>query len=233
MYIKENGECSIYLLVYVDDMLVASQDENGLQQTIRCLSDEFELTCLGDVHHFLGMEVRRDEKGYTIGLRRYIEDLLSSYGLSDAKPSKSPKNPGYLKVDDKSEALKDPTKYRSVVGSLLYLSVVAKPNISTSASILGRKVAAPTEYDWTAVKQVLRYLQKTKDYRLHLGGANDDPLLGYSDADWAGDLQSRRSTSGFVFMFRRTAISWASHRQTSVTLSSMEAEYMALSEACQ
>ncbi|XP_062703720.1 uncharacterized protein LOC134286164 [Aedes albopictus] len=153
--------------------------------------------------------------------------------MSDAKPAKSPMDPGYLKTEDQSEPLKDPEKFRSVVGSLLYLSVVARPDIANSAAILGRKFAAPTESDWTAAKRVLRYLQKTKSCSLRLGGAFEEPLSGYSDADWAGDLRSRRSTSGFAFQFGGATISWASRGQTSVTLSSMEAEYVALSEACQ
>ncbi|XP_065084810.1 uncharacterized protein LOC135707021 [Ochlerotatus camptorhynchus] len=139
----------------------------------------------------------------------------------------------YVKVEDKSELLKDASRYRSVVGSLLYLSVVARPDIANSVCILGRKFAAPTEQDWVAVKRVMRYLKGTISCSLRLGGEDSQALLGFSDADWAGDLTTRRSTSGFVFMFSGGTISWASRGQASVTLSSMEAEYIALSEACQ
>ncbi|XP_058827254.1 uncharacterized protein LOC131687216 [Topomyia yanbarensis] len=123
--------------------------------------------------------------------------------------------------------------YRSLVGGLLYLAVTARPDIAACTAILGRKFSAPGEADWTAAKRVLRYLKATADYSLQLGGEPDKTLIGYSDSDWAGDVVSRKSTSGFVFLFGGGVISWASRRQTSVTLSSMEAEYVALSEACQ
>lgn len=140
---------------------------------------------------------------------------------------------GFLKKEDKGAVFEDATKYRCLVGGLLYLSVVARPDIAASTAILGRSFSAPSEADWTAAKRVLRYLKATSDCYLRLGGAVDEGLVGYSDADWAGDPASRRSTSGSVFYYRGGLISWASRRQQCVTLSSMEAEYVALSEACQ
>lgn len=101
--------------------------------------------------------------------------------------------------------------------------------MATTATILGRKVSSPTEADWVAAKRVVRYLMGTKNWKLTYADTNE-MLLGYSDADWAGDISTRRSTSGFVF---RYAVSWASRKQSSVTLSSMESEYVALSEASQ
>lgn len=140
---------------------------------------------------------------------------------------------GFLKVDNKCEKFEDVTKYRSLVGGLLYLAVIARPDIAVSTAILGRCFSAPSEADWTAAKRVLRYLKGTKELFLRLGGNCDEGLIGYSDADWAGDPASRRSTSGSAFFYRGGLISWASRRQQCVTLSSMEAEYVALSEACQ
>lgn len=137
-----------------------------------------------------------------------------------------------MKAEDTSVPLKDPNVYRSLVGGLLYLAVVARPDIAVAAAILGRKFAEPTENDWTAAKRVLRFLKGTKEWYLRLGGDPDQALVGYSDADWAGDLATRKSTTGFVFVYGGV-VSWASRRQSSVTLSSMEAEYYALSEACQ
>ncbi|XP_053691192.1 uncharacterized protein LOC128739719 [Sabethes cyaneus] len=122
--------------------------------------------------------------------------------------------------------------YRSLVGALLYVSVCARPDIAASATILGRKVSCPTEADWVAAKRVVRYLLGTKHWNLSYGDPNEN-LLGYSDADWAGDIKTRKSTSGYVFKHAGGAVSWASRKQSSVTLSSMESEYMALSEASQ
>ncbi|XP_055605091.1 uncharacterized protein LOC129753315 [Uranotaenia lowii] len=139
---------------------------------------------------------------------------------------------GYVKVEDKSLLLKDETVYRSLVGALLYIAVCARPDIAVSASILGRKVSAPTETDWVAAKRLVRYLKHTKNWKLEFGRSTDG-LIGSTDADWAGDTATRRSTTGFVFHYAGGAVSWASRRQSCVTLSSMEAEYVALSEACQ
>lgn len=197
------------------------------------LKKEFEVTCLGDVRHFLNMEIHREENAYTIRLQNYIRKLLEDHGMSEAKPAKAPMDSNYVKAEDNSELLQDLSKYRSAVGSLLYLSVVARPDIANSVALLGRKFAAPTEQDWVAAKRVMRYLKGTIGWSLRLGGQEDQGLLGFSDADWAGDLSTRRSTSGFAFLFCGGTISWASRRQASVTLSSMEAEYVALSEACQ
>ncbi|XP_062539030.1 uncharacterized protein LOC134207326 [Armigeres subalbatus] len=153
--------------------------------------------------------------------------------MSEAKTAKSPMDVGYLKQKSDEKLFDDGTKYRSLVGGLLYLAVNTRPDIAACTAILGRKVSAPCESDWTAARRVLRYLKGTKDYRLQLGRNLDEPLAGYADADWAGDMDSRRSTTGFVLSFGGGVVSWTSRRQASVTLSSMEAEYVALSETCQ
>ncbi|XP_058456542.1 uncharacterized protein LOC131433938 [Malaya genurostris] len=124
------------------------------------------------------------------------------------------------------------TQYRSLVGALLYIAVCARPDIAASVSILGRSVCAPTNADWVAAKRVVRYLKGTKDWQLRYGDP-DGKLVGYSDADWAGDLKTRKSTNGTVFMYAGGAVSWISRLQNFVTLSSMESEYVALSEASQ
>ncbi|XP_053698938.1 uncharacterized protein LOC128745897 [Sabethes cyaneus] len=151
--------------------------------------------------------------------------------MKDAKPANTPMDSGYLKLDDGGEPFEDTTLYRSLVGALLYISVHARPDISISTSILGRRVTCPTASDWAAAKRIVRYLLGTKDWKLDFTGTGGD-LIGYCDADWAGDQQSRKSTSGFCFLFGGAVVSWTSRRQSSVTLSSMEAEYMSLSEAC-
>lgn len=139
---------------------------------------------------------------------------------------------GFTKGKSEGPLLEDATKYRSLVGALLYIAVCARPDIAVSASILGRSVSAPREEDWVAAKRVVRYLKATKDWRLQYGEPAGK-LIGYSDADWAGDAKTRKSTTGNIFLFAGAAISWASRLQSCVTLSSMESEYVALSEASQ
>lgn len=142
-------------------------------------------------------------------------------------------DPSYIKSDNNSKPFEDTTKYRSLVGALLYVAVNARPDVAVSVSLLGRKVSAPTEMDWVAAKRVVRYLKGTREYRVEFGAGKGWSLGGYSDADWAGDQVSRKSTSGYIFFFGAGPVAWVSHKQSCVSLSSMEAEYVALSEACQ
>lgn len=107
-------------------------------------------------------------------------------------------------------------------------------DLAASVSILSRQISSPTETDWVELKRVVRYLLKTANYKLKLSATRDEQLnlVGYCDADWSGDPSDRKSNSGFLFQLGKATVCWASRKQTSVSLSSMEAEYMALSEAC-
>ncbi|XP_062714193.1 uncharacterized protein LOC134290970 [Aedes albopictus] len=233
LYIRDNGKTKVLLLVYVDNLLLASTDSTEIKMIEKRLNAEFELSNLGEVRHFLGVEVLCHGGVFKLSLGNYIDRLLKSHGMEEAKSAKSPMNLGYHKQAESEKTFDDPTSYRSLVGALLYLAVVTRPDIAASAAILGRRFSAPTEVDWMAAKRVLRFLKKTKGCYMQLGGIADQSLVGFSDANWAGDAESRRSTSGMVFQFGGGTNSWASRRQSSVTLSSMEAENIALSEACQ
>lgn len=187
---------------------------------------------MGDVKHFLGLSIEKQNGVYNISLANYIDNLVSRTGLSEAKIAKTPMDPGYLKNNMESKPLEDSTKFRAVVGALLYVAVCARPDIAASTAILGRKFSAPTETDWTAAKRVIRYLKGTKNWSLRLGGEKQE-LKAFSDSDWAGDQSTRKSTTGFVIYYAGGAVSWVSRRQACVTLSTMEAEYVALAETCQ
>lgn len=192
LYVKKDGEVTVLLLVYVDDMLLASSNEAEMERVYQGLAQEFEITSLGEIRHFLGLEVRREDGAYFVRLKQYIEKLLDKHGMDQAKTAKSPMDSGYLKSQETSKLLEDSTVYRSLVGGLLYLSVIARPDIAAAMAILGREFAAPSEADWTAAKRVLRYLKATKDSYLQLGGNSNQPLIGYSDSDWAGDPQKHK-----------------------------------------
>lgn len=232
LYTKKVNGKMVYLLVYVDDILVGCEDDSEIELVYKQLKKYFDMTDLGDLSYFLGMEVEKEANGYSVSLRGYIDRVVDKFGLRDAKGAKTPMDTGYVKEEDKSSALSDGKQYRSLVGALLYIAVCARPDVAVSASILGRKVSAPTEADWVAAKRVVRYLKATKDWRLQYSNSGGD-LDGFSDADWAGDIRSRKSTTGFVYRYAGGAVSWCSRKQSSVTLSSMESEYVALSEASQ
>lgn len=163
--------------------------------------------------------------------------MLSDYKMDSAKHSKIPMDVGYIKShESESKLLPNNNDYRRIVGSLLYLTVNTRPDISVAVSILSRKICNPTEQDLTELKRILKYLSSTKDLKLKVGNnlpESETILEGYADADWAGDVKTRKSTSGYIFKLGGATLSWASRKQGNVTLSSTEAEYVALSEACQ
>lgn len=233
LYTKSVGTCTntVYVLVYVDDIVVGCKDDAASENVYNELKRSFDIVHLGDLSYFLGMQIERRNGTYSISLGGYITQLADRFGLKDAKPAKSPMDSGFLQLEDRGSPI-DGTLYRSLVGALMYIGVHARPDIAASTSILGRRVSDPREADWTAAKRTVRYLIGTKHHGLHFTGEAGD-LTGYCDADWAGDHESRKSTSGFCFLLGGAAICWASRRQTAVTLSSMEAEHTALSEACQ
>lgn len=133
---------------------------------------------------------------------------------------------------EEQEKLANNHQYASLIGSLLYVAVNTRPDIAVSVSILGRSVSAPTHADWNEAKRILRYLKLTMDHELVLGEDESD-LEIYVDADWANDAKSRKSNSGYLFLFGGGPICWGSRKQTCVALSSTEAEFVALAESCQ
>lgn len=231
LYVRRDKQSTIFLLIYVDDILIGCTEESETYKVYQDLKKHFEITWLGPVKHFLGHEIRLEQGSYTIRLTNYIENIVDRFGMKDANPSKIPMDPGYV-TNGESQSFPDITMYRSLVGALLYVAVNARPDIAASVGLLGRKVSSPAEADWTAAKRVLRYLKGTKDLKLHFGHENDWRLIGYSDSDW-GDQSSGRSTTGYVFFYGGGPIAWMSKRQTCVFLSSMEAEYNALAIMCQ
>ncbi|XP_062557350.1 uncharacterized protein LOC134222225 [Armigeres subalbatus] len=167
----------------------------------QALQKDFDITNLGRVKQFLGQEVRCNGGFYSLRLASYIDGLIEKFGMKDCNPAKTPMDPSYMKLDNSSNSkpFADITRYRSLVGALLYVAVNARPDVAVSVSSLGRKVSSPTEMDWTAAKRVVRYLKGTRGYKLQFGPGKGWSLEGYSDADWAGDQASRKSTSGYTF----------------------------------
>lgn len=229
----ESGDW-IYLLIYVDDIIVVCKNNRQFAMLERDLRSELEISSLGEVSHFLGIKVTKDENGfYSISQRAFIREIAERFGLGDAKGSKLPLDIGYYKLQN-SGTLADSEQYHSLVGALLYVAMNSRPDIAAAVSILSRKSNCPRECDWLELKRVVRYLLATENYELKLGQQDRDlTLVGFSDADWAGDTTDRKSTSGFAYQLGGATVSWGSRKQCCVSTSTMEAEYIALSEAGQ
>lgn len=222
----------VYILVYVDDLLVA-----GSQQSVDALVDligqKLDMRDMGEPKHFLGMEMIRDIKNGTLwlGQQQNAKGILEKFGMTDAKPRKTPMDANLpLK---KFEGIAEPQvlePYQSLVGSLLYLANCTRPDLAQPVGLLARFMSNPATEHLTAAKQVLKYLAGTTELGL-LYKANASGLTGYCDADYAGDLDKRKSTSGFVFIINGAAVSWCSKLQPTVALSTCEAEFISAANA--
>ncbi|XP_057333932.1 uncharacterized protein LOC130673055 [Microplitis mediator] len=151
--------------------------------------------------------------------------------MVNAKGSSIPMDPGYLKARDNTPTVTEAT-YQKIIGSLLYLSVNTRPDISAPVAILSQHIVDTRKQDWIELKRILRYLKATQNYELQLSNRSSliRELYGYADANWAGSTKDRKSNSGYIFIFLGGTISWSCKKQECVSVSSTEAEIVALAE---
>jgi len=230
-----NGH-NVIIVVYVDDLLLASKSIEVLNKVKLELSQFFKIKDVGPVSEILGMQIERDDgTGSTkISQRKYIKEIIERFGMSSCKSASTPLPSGIKLIrgtetlDEKSELQDKP--YRELKSSLLYLANTTRPDISITVGALSRYNLNPGIQHWKCAKHVLRYLKQTADYKI-LHRKTEKALHVYTDADWAGDQNDRKSCSGNVHILVGEPISWFSKKQTSVALSTMKAEYVALSKA--
>lgn len=224
----------ILLLVYVDDILVAAKSLDSIDAAKRMLQAEFDIKDLGEARVFLGMEIERDRAARTLKLSQtnYISNLAARFEATDTVPTSVPLSPGFeLFPKVPGEQLDHSSfPYQSLLGGLLYASTGTRPDIAYPVSALARVTNCYTQAHVDALLKVLQYTYHTKDIGLVYGGLGES-LIGYSDADYAGDAFNRKSTSGYVFMRNGGAVSWLSRRQDIVAQSTGESEYIAASAA--
>ncbi|KAJ4721450.1 Retrovirus-related Pol polyprotein from transposon TNT 1-94 [Melia azedarach] len=233
-----NGSLS-YLVLYVDDMLIAAENKSNVQKLKDLLSVEFEMKDLGAARKILGMEIYRDrsKKKLFLSQKGYIQKILSRFGMSTAKPIDTPSAANaHLSVAFAPKSVEEKeymsrVPYASAVGSLMYAMVYSRPDLAQSLSVVSRFMGEPGKEHWQAVKRIFRYLKGTFDVGLIYGGDTHCLVTGFSDSDYAGDVDSRRSMTGYVFTLGSSIVSWKATLQPTVTLSTTEAEYMALTEA--
>ena len=229
-----SGDGRIWLLLWVDDLLLTATKGVSTAHVKAQLQSTFDVRDLGDATWFLGMTIERDRSAHTIKLSQtaMANDLLSKFNMTSATPKSTPLSTGLTLTKHDGDQLDSATQssYAELVGSLMYLSTCTRPDLSQAVGALARYMSAPTSQHWQAAKGVLRYLKGTSDLGITFGGPNKD-LIGYCDSDFAGDKDSRRSTTGFVFTFNNGAISWSSKLQATVAASTTEAEYMAAASA--
>lgn len=238
IYVKGDKDL-IMIALYVDDLIIASKSEKLMKETKQDLFDRFEMKDLGRLHYCLGIEmVWRNDGTCSLNQSKYIENVLERFSMKDCKPVSTPINSGTKLTKEMSPKTKEEISemslipYRSAVGSLIYLVTGTRPDIAVAVGEVAKFSNNPGKQHWMAVKRILRYLKETVNVGINCNPDSTE-LVGYSDADWAGDLDTRRSTTGYLFKFGNVPICWKSKRQPTVALSTAEAEYMALSMAVQ
>jgi hypothetical protein len=217
------------LLLYVDDIVLTASTQNFFDHIISLLSTEFSMTDLGLLHHFLGIAVTRDTHGLFLSQRQYVLDLLTRAGMLDCQPSRTPVDTTF-KLSSTGDSFSDPSLYRSLTGALQYLTIT-RPEISFAVQQACLFMHDPRIPHFNHVKRILRYLKGTLDHGLHINSSSPTTLTAYSDADWAGCPDTRRSTSGYCVFLGNNLVSWSSKRQVTVSRSSAEAEYRAVAHA--
>ena len=237
LYHRVTDQGTITLFLYVDDLLLFGSDLKLLEQVKGMLSKKFKMKDLGEVSYYLGMQVSRNDKGIFVSQQRYIEVMLEKYGLSDANPVETPL-PHKFNVHahdvDRVVSGDKVKEYQSMVGSLMYASTTTHPEIAYAVLQLSKVQASPRLYHLKVAKRVMKYLKGVMhEGILFPSGGDTLQLVGYSDADYAGDKASCHSHSGYVFCINGAAISWKSQKQPVVALSTTESEYISLCKGVQ
>ncbi|KAM0001541.1 putative RNA-directed DNA polymerase [Helianthus debilis subsp. tardiflorus] len=219
--------------VYVDDIIVTGPKERDIGIFKSKMKSAFEMSDLGQLSYYLGIEVDQQKTGIILKQSAYAKKILKLAGMTECNSSKFPMH-HKLKLTKEGEGKEvDPTLYRRLIGSLRYL-IHTRPDISYSVGVVSRFMEKPKENHLLAVKHILRYIKGSVHYGLKYRSGGDGKLLGYSDSSFGTDLVDRRGTTGTVFYLSNNLITWSSQKQRTVALSSCEAEFMVATEAaCQ
>lgn len=225
---------AVYFALFLDDGLIACKSKEVLKEILEKLRSEFDIT-LGDCSNFAGMQLSRDRETKTMFLHQkaYTQKILRKFRMSEAKAVSVPADPNVtLQPVDSGDESPSNVPYREAVGSLMFLAIVSRPDIAYAVNLVSRYLNKHGESHWRAVKRIFAFLVGTKNVGImYRSGGSESELRGYSDADYASDLQTRRSTTWYVFSLSNGPVTWASQRQKLVVLSTTEAEYVAASAA--
>lgn len=224
---------AIYLALFVDDGLIACKSQEVLEIIIEKLENAFDIT-IGDCSSFAGLQLSRNrvERSMFLHQSAYIQRTLEKFHMSNAKAVSVPADPHVVLQPAELCAELHNVPYREAVGSLMFLATVSRPDIAYAVNTASKFLNRPGNIHWRAVKKIFAFLVGTKNVGImYKSGGSEPELMGYSDADYANDLETRRSTTGYVFGLANGPVSWASQRQKLVVLSTTEAEYVAASTA--
>eukprot|EP00253_Pinus_taeda_P017604 PITA_17604 len=203
LLVKKVGKTVVYLVVYVDDLLMMGNNESYIASIKKELGKSFEMTDLGYVHYYLGIEVTQHPKSIFLSQKKYIGDLLNRFGMTECDPLTTPMEQNLKLTSIEGKEFEDATKF----------------------------MQKPCEGHWSAAKRVLRYLKGTQGFGIKYTQVDDFSLIGYSDSDFDGDKETRVSTAGYAMSLGSGVVSWRSCKQSVPADSTTEVEYVAATEA--
>lgn len=224
---KSNGKVKLILSIYVDDGLIAAESEIVANSLLEGIKNFIEIKH-GNLEYYLGFQIRKTEEGIFINQQNYAQKILKKFEMENCRPVAVPMTE-YPDIDIDEEILHD-VPYREAVGSLIYLSIGTRPDIAFSVGYVSRFLDKPNKKLWLIVKRIFRYIKGTLEYGIFFSKNVDLTLIGFSDADYASDPIDRKSVTGFLFKLNGPIV-WNSKKQISVSVSTTESEYVALSEA--
>lgn len=224
----------VIVALFVDDGLIASSSREASKIILNAISESFEIK-VGDSCTFVGVQIMRNRERRTMFIHQksYANQIIKKFGCENVKPVSIPADPNAILTPvDSDEIAIENVPFREAVGSLMFLAIVSRPDLAYALNNVSKFLNKHNESHWQAVKRIIKYLSGTLDYGiLYEKNENDMNLVGFSDSDFAGDPETRRSTSGFAFCLASGVVTWASQRQRLVTLSTTEAEYVAAATA--
>ncbi|XP_020700205.1 uncharacterized protein LOC110112350 [Dendrobium catenatum] len=225
LLIHWKGDSKVYVLIYVDDIIVTGSNPSTINHLLGQLTHRFKMRTLGTINQFLGITVLPTPTGLLLQQTRYAEEILARAGMINSKPVSTP---SIIKtvVESSLEQFENPKLYRQIVGALQYLTVT-RPDLSYAVNRACQQMHQPTVSDFEALKRILRYLQGTTQLGLPFNG-DSLVLQSYVDSDRAGDQKDRKSTTGYCNFLGTSLVSWSVKKQTTIARSSTEAEYRAI-----
>ena len=231
LFVKTEGQQLLVAQIYVDDIVFGGKSKQMVEQFVQQMQSEFEMSMVGELSFFLGFQIKQMHDSIFISQSKYAKNIVKKFGLEKVSHKKTPAAT-HLKLskDEAGEAI-DQSLYRSIIGSLLYLTA-SRPDIAYSVGACARYQANPKVSHLTQAKRIIRYIAGTIDLGLLYSFDTPATLVGYCDADWAGCTADRKSTSGGCFYLGNNLISWFSKKQNCVALSTAESEYIAAGSSC-
>ncbi|GMP54042.1 hypothetical protein CsSME_00019320 [Camellia sinensis var. sinensis] len=226
LFVKHTKSHILVAQIYVDDIVFGSTAEHLVKYFSDCMTHEFEMSMMGELSYFLGLQIKQSPSGIFVSQSKYAKNLVSKFGLESAKHARTPMSTSLHLSKDSSGIDVDPTLYRSMIGSLLYLTA-SRPDIAFSVGVCARYQASPKESHLLAVKRIIKYVNGPLGYGVWFSTDTTAEITGFSDADWAGCADDRKSTSGVCFYLGNNLVSWHSKKQNAISLSTAEAEYIA------